>query len=72
MSTWQDKLLDIEVLRLNLTTLLQKAQLLWDNIVLIPNKHLPKRLFYGKLTPGKHSHSEEAMKVHYQGLSEEF
>ena len=58
---WQDRIPDTEVLtRANLSsirTILMQSHLRWaGHLVRMPDHRLPKKLLYGELQHGKHSH----------------
>ena len=57
---WQDRVPDTKILQKShvqsIHALLTRSQLRWTgHIVRMPDKHLPKRLFYGELCEGKRS-----------------
>ena len=61
---WQDRIPDTEVLAQaglsSIYTILMQSQLRWaGHVCCILNRWLPKRLFYGELRQGKHSHGAE-------------
>ena len=58
---WQDRIPDTEVLKRaglqSIHTLLKLAQLRWTgHVTRMPDEHLPKKILYGELQVGKHSH----------------
>ena len=58
---WQDRIPDTEVLKRagmqSTHTLLKLAQLRWTgHVIRMLDEHLPKKILYGKLQVGKHSH----------------
>ena len=58
---WQDKIPDTEVLKRarmqSIHTFLKLPQLRWTgHVTRMPDEHLPKKILYGELQVGKHSH----------------
>ena len=61
---WQDRIPDTEVLKRavmqSIHTLLKLAQLRWTgHVTRMPDERLPKKILYGELQVGKHSHGDQ-------------